>query len=104
MAARAAAGEAAGVAAGARWLTKAIASNMHDHRGRQQKQQRAKQWTLMIYLRRQQRRRHLGHPRTGQRQRQSPLDGAEYDAETEDVAESSDAAAAAGMGPHRPVD
>jgi len=43
---------AQGAAAGARWLTKAIASNMHDHRGPQQKRQRAKQWILMVYLRR----------------------------------------------------
>ena len=46
---------AAGAAAGAQWLTKAIASNIHDHRGRQQKQQRARQWILMVYLRQQER-------------------------------------------------
>jgi len=62
----AAAGAAPGEAPGERRPTKAIASNMHAHRGRQQKQQRAKQWTLIVYLRRHQRRRHLGQPRTGQ--------------------------------------
>jgi len=31
---------AAGAAAGEWWLTKAIASNMHDYRGRPKKQQR----------------------------------------------------------------
>ena len=63
------AGAAAGAAAGARWLKKAIASNMHDHRGRQHKQQRARLWILMVYLRRQERWRHKGQPRTVQRRR-----------------------------------
>jgi len=67
----AAAEAAAGAPAGAWWLAKAIASNMHDHRGRQHKQQRAREWILilMVSLRRQERRLHLGQPRTGQRWR-----------------------------------
>jgi len=64
-----AAGAAAGAAAGEQRPTKAIASKMYDHRSRQQKQQRARQRTLMVYLRRQQRQHNIGHPRMVQRRR-----------------------------------
>ena len=39
--------------------------------GPQHKQQRARRWALMVCLRRQERRLHLGQPRTGQRRRRS---------------------------------
>jgi hypothetical protein len=93
---------AAGTAARARWLTKAVAYNTRDHRGSQHKQQRARQWVLIVYLRRQERRRHLGQPRNYGPAAEALLDGAEYDAETEDAAGCSDAAAAAGMRQPKP--
>jgi len=79
-----------GAAAVTCWLMKAVASNMYDHWGRRRKKrQRACQWTLMVCLQRQERRRRLWHQHTGQR-RFFFHEGAQYDKETEDAAEAPD--------------